>query len=301
LLVGIFACIGPVLGGTAVADTLGSFVSLGNLGETRAMHLLWCGILGAAIWNIFTWRFGLPSSSTHALVGGVTGVVVAGSGAGNVAWGVSSLAHGHLVGVTKVLASLLVSPVLGLAAGFLLQRLMLFLLRGARPSVNRPLRRGQWITAALLAFSYGTNDAQKGMGMITLMLLLGGLIPKLQVPLWVIFACAAAISLGTLLGGWRIVRTLGYGIYRLRPLHGLDAQASAAAVILGASAIGGPVSSTQIVSSAIAGTGAADRPRAVRWIKAGEILAAWLITLPGAALLAITLWWTLSLFLRMMA
>jgi PiT family inorganic phosphate transporter len=202
-----------------------------------------------------------------------------------VAWGFDALLAGRLVGVSKIGAALLLSPLLGFGVGFALQRLMLRALARATPRANRHLRRGQWVTAAALAFSHGTNDAQKGMGILTLVLLTGGVLPSFAVPLWVVVVCASAITLGTLTGGWRIVRTLGFGIYRIRPLHGFDSQLASAAIVLGAGLLGGPVSTTHVVSSSIMGIGAAERPRSVRWGKAREIATTWLVTLPGAAVL----------------
>lgn len=286
LLVACFTLLGPLLGGTAVAETLGGLVHLESLPPVRALDLLLCGLAGAIGWNLLTWWFGIPSSSSHALVGALAGATVAGAGSEHVVWGLDEWRQGHLAGVTKVLAALLLSPVVGFLAGFGLHRLMNVLLRAARPSVNRQLCRGQWLTAAALAFSHGANDAQKGMGIITLALLLGGRIDHFAVPLWVMAASAAVITVGTLLGGWRIVRTLGFGIYRLRPLHGFNAQMASASVILAASAVGGPVSTTHVVTTSIMGIGASERPRAVRWSTAGEIALTWLLTLPGAALLA---------------
>jgi PiT family inorganic phosphate transporter len=160
------------------------------------------------------------------------------------------------------------------------------LLAGAKPKIGRNLRRAQFFTAAGLAFSHGANDAQKSMGILTLVLLLGGFITEFQVPFWVMFACATAITLGILSGGWRIVRTLGFAIYRVRPLHALDSQLTSAGVILGASMLGAPVSTTHVVATSIMGIGYAERPKAVRWSKAGEIAATWVITIPAGALTA---------------
>jgi PiT family inorganic phosphate transporter len=286
LLVACFTLLGPILGGTAVANTLGGLVTIDMLPATDALTMVLCAVGGAIGWNLLTWRLGIPSSSSHALVGGLAGVVMAGPGSEHMVWGFAELSQGRLTGVAKVLAALLVSPMVGFAAGFLLHRLMNFLLRAARPTVNRHLRHGQWFTAAALAFSHGANDAQKGMGIITLVLVLGGQLPQFQVPLWVMLLSAIVITAGTLLGGWRIVRTLGFGIYKLRPLHGLDAQLASASVIMGASLAGGPVSTTHVVTTAIMGIGASERPRAVRWSIAGEIALTWLLTLPGSALLA---------------
>lgn len=290
-LVGLFTFLGPLLAGTAVADTIGGFVDLQPLPPSLGVVTVLCGVVAAVAWNLLTWWLAMPSSSSHALVGGLVGAVLVCSGPDHVVWGLAQLARGELTGVSKVLLSLLLSPVAGFGVGFLLHRLMRLLLRAARPTINRRLNQAQWLTAAILAFSHGTNDAQKGMGIITLLLLLGGVVPEFVVPLWVILASATSITLGTLLGGWRIVRTVGFGIYKLRPLHGFDAQLASSAVIFGASLFGGPVSTTHVVSSSIMGLGASERPRAVHWIMAREVVLTWVVTLPGAAALGALITW----------
>ena len=199
-----------------------------------------------------------------------------------------------MTGVTKVLLALIVSPLLGFWVAFAVHKLMGRLLAGARPRVARDLRRAQFITAAGLAFSHGANDAQKSMGILTLVLLLGGFISEFKVPFWVMLACASAITLGILSGGWRIVRTLGFAIYKVRPLHALDSQLTSAMVILGASAMGAPVSTTHVVATSIMGIGYAERPKAVRWSKAGEIATNWVVTIPAGALMGM-LFYALSL------
>lgn len=186
--------------------------------------------------------------------------------------GFSQLANGEFTGVTKVVLALVVSPIIGFWAGFWLHRTMRFLLRAARPSANRHLRRFQWVSCAVLSFSHGANDAQKSMGILTMVLLLGGYLDEFIVPMWVIVACALMITLGTVSGGWRIVRTVGFGIYKVRPLHAVDAQLTSGAVIMLASMIGAPVSTTHVVSSSIMGIGSSERPKAVRWAKAKEIV-----------------------------
>jgi PiT family inorganic phosphate transporter len=285
LMISLFSFLGPLLGGTAVADTIGGFVQLEDVERATALALILSGLGGAVLWNLLTWWWAVPSSSSHALVGSLCGAVGVSAGVDHVLWGVEAIQVGRLEGVAKIVAALLLSPLLGFAVGFALQRLMLRLLARATPRANRQLRRAQWATAAALAFAHGTNDAQKGMGVLTLALVTGGVLPSLAVPLYVVLLCASAITLGTLAGGWRIVRTLGFGIYRIRPLHGFDAQLSSAGIVLGAAVFGGPVSTTHVVSSSIMGIGAAERPRSVRWGKAREIAATWLVTLPGAALL----------------
>lgn len=288
LIVGFFEFLGPLLGGTAVANTIGMFVDLGGLQAAVALPILLCGLMGAIVWNLFTWWRGIPSSSSHALVGGLAGVVVASVGANHVVWGFAELfQHGHFTGVTKVLLALVLSPVVGFWCGFAIHRLMMFLLRGARPAINRDLRRAQFLTAAGLAFAHGANDGQKSMGILTLVLLLGGFIDKFEVPFWVMLACAGSITLGILSGGWRIVRTLGFAIYKVRPLHALDSQLTSAGVIFASSLIGAPVSTTHVVATSIMGIGASERPKAVRWSKAEEIAFTWIVTIPGAALVSV--------------
>ena len=266
----------PFLFGVAVATTIGKDVVSP---ETITVCVVMAALWSAIAWNLVTWFFGLPSSSSHALLGGIVGAVTVSSGLGAL--------HGD--GVLKVVIALIASPVLGLAFGYLLMKLVLFLVRGATPRVNWFFKRGQVLTAVALALSHGTNDAQKTMGIITMGLVATGFLSEFAVPVWVIVLSAAAISLGTALGGWRIIRTVGAGLYRLRAVDGFVSQASSAGVILGAAIMGGPVSTTQVVSSSIMGTGSAERVSKVRWGVAVDILTAWLLTIPvtavGAALL----------------
>lgn len=297
IIVGVFEFLGPLLGGTAVANTIGKFVMLDGVAPVLSLSILLCGLIGAIVWNLVTWYFGIPSSSSHALVGGLIGVVVVGVGIEHVVWGFGELAQGHLTGIVKVLAALVLSPLIGFWAGFLIHRLMSALLRAATPAANSRLRFAQFFTAAGLAFSHGANDAQKSMGILTLVLLLGGFIPSFEVPFWVMLACATAITLGIMSGGWRIVRTLGFAIYRVRPVHALGSQLTSALVIMAASLGGAPVSTTHIVATSIMGIGASERPRAVRWAKAKDIATTWIITIPGAALVAIQAYALVHLFL----
>ena len=287
VLVAFFEFLGPLLGGTAVANTVGKLITLDDLDRVLALTIVLCGLIGAIAWNLITWWRGIPSSSSHALVGGLVGAVMIAAGANHVDWGISDLLRGHLNGVTKVIAALILSPLIGFWVGYVLHRTMLRLLRGTHPSINRDLRHLQFVTSASLAFSHGANDAQKSMGILTLVLVLGGFIPTFDVPLWVMLACSFTITLGILSGGWRIVRTLGFSIYKIRPVHALDSQMTAATVIFGWSMFGAPVSTTHVVASSIMGIGASERPKAVRWGKAFEIVTTWLITIPGAALMSI--------------
>jgi len=287
-IVAFFEFLGPLLGGTAVANTIGKFVNLDGVGEIFSVSIILCGLSGAIFWNILTWWFGIPSSSSHALVGGLAGAVMVAVGADHVIWGFSELIQqGHFTGVTKVLLALIISPIIGFWAGFAVHRIVFFLMRGASPVVNKFFKNIQIFSAAGLAFSHGANDAQKSMGIITLVLLTGGFIDSFEVPFWVILACAIAITLGILSGGWRIVRTVGFGIYKVRPIHAFNGQLTSAAVIMTASVLGAPVSTTHVVSSSLMGIGASERPKAVRWAKAKEIISTWVITIPGAGAVSI--------------
>ncbi|MBF0310613.1 MAG: inorganic phosphate transporter [Magnetococcales bacterium] len=283
IIVAVFEMLGPFLGGTAVANTIGKFVTLGDLpAQVSTMVVMW-GIFGAIFWNLLTWWFGLPSSSSHALVGGLAGAVIMAAGADHVIWGFETLlTKGKLDGVTKVVISLILSPVLGFWVGFLLNRFITLLTCTAKPSINTWFKRFQFVSAATLAFSHGSNDAQKSMGIVTLVLFLGGNLKEFVVPSWVIVACAVCITLGILSGGWRIVRTVGFGIYKVRPKHAFAAQLTAGTLIYSAAIFGMPVSTTHVASSAIMGVGSAEKLNAVRWFKAKEIVSSWLITIPGS-------------------
>jgi PiT family inorganic phosphate transporter len=281
LVAAVFTILGPLLAGTAVADTVGGLIAAGT---ADILGILLAALLAAVSWNLLTWRFGLPSSSSHALVGGLVGATLVAGGASAVNWGGF---HGwRPFGVVGVLLALAISPVLGALTGWWMERSARRALRRADRRVTRPLRNGQWGTSAALAFAHGANDAQKSMGLITLALVSAGTIQSFVVPLWVKAVCAAAMTGGTALGGWRIVRTIGRGIYRIRPLDGLASQGASTLVIAGAAAIGAPVSTTHVVASSVVGVGAAQRFRHVRWPVAREILLAWVLTMPACALSA---------------
>ena len=264
---------GPFLFGVAVATTIGHEVVAE---EAATMTVVLSALGGAIVWNVLTWLLGIPSSSSHALVGGLIGSAAT-------ACGFEAIL---LPGLTKILLTMLISPVVGMLSGFLLMKLTLGLARGATPRVNVFFKRAQMVTATALALSHGTNDAQKTMGIITMGLLAGGALPRFAVPTWVIAACAGAIALGTALGGWRIIRTLGGKFYKVRPVHSFASQIASAGVILGAALVGGPVSTTHVVSTAILGVGSAERLSKVRWGVVSQIVVAWLLTIPASALVA---------------
>ena len=274
--------LGPFLFGVVVARTIGDEIVRSDVLSLAAIG---SALVGAILWNLITWYFGIPGSSSHALIGGIAGTVFMGAG-------MSAL---KFDGLGKVLIALVVSPLVGFFLGFLVTRLIYFLVRGATPSINNFFKRSQLFTALAMAFSHGTNDAQKTMGVISLSLVIGGVLPSFQVPFWVVAVSAGAIAIGTSLGGWRLIRTLGGKFYKIRPLHSFSTQLTSASVILGASLIGVPVSTSQVVSSAIIGVGSSERASKVRWSVAEEIVTAWLITIPASALLAAGVYWLISL------
>ncbi len=276
----VFTLLGPIVAGTAVADTVGGLIYVGS---DDILGILLAALLAAVAWNLMTWRFGLPSSSSHALVGGLVGGALLVGGASSVNWG--GFDGWRPVGVMGVLAGLAISPLIGGLAGWLAEASARRALRRADRRITGAVKAGEWGTSAALAFAHGTNDAQKTMGLITLALVAAGSIPTFVVPLWVKVLCAVAMTLGTALGGWRIVRTLGHGIYRIRPLDGLVSQGSSTMVIGGAAALGAPVSTTHVVASSVVGVGAARRRRHVRWRVVREILLAWVVTMPGCAVM----------------
>jgi len=273
------------LTGTAVAKTIASGIATTPSGDAGQI-IVASALVGAIFWNLLTWRFGVPSSSSHALIGGLIGAVIAASG--------PSALNGQGI-VDKVLFPLVASPILGVLIGFSLMVVLLNVFKNAHPRrLNDRFRRLQVLSAAYMAFSHGSNDAQKTMGIITLSLVSAGVLADPTVPLWVIFVAASAISLGTAVGGWRIIRTMGQRVVKLDPVHGFAAETTAATIIIGASHFGMPVSTTHVISSAIMGVGASDRFSAVRWGVAGNIVVAWILTIPASGLVAWLAWEVLS-------
>jgi PiT family inorganic phosphate transporter len=268
----------PFIFGVAVAKTIGEDIVAPG---TVSIEVIFAALFSAILWNIITWLVGIPSSSSHALIGGIIGAVGVGAGLKAIQMG----------GLEKVLIALFISPIIGLLAGYLFTKLVFFLARGASPRINWFFKRSQIFTAVALAFSHGTNDAQKTMGIIALGLVTTGYLAQFYIPTWVIALSASAISLGTAFGGWRLIKTLGGKFYKIRPVHGFSTQVTSASVILSAALLGGPVSTTQVVSSAIMGVGSAERLNKVRWGVAGNIALAWLLTIPSTALFAAGLYW----------
>jgi len=273
--------VGPFIFGVAVANTIGHEVVAA---ESININVLIAALTSAILWNILTWALGFPSSSSHALIGGLIGAVVIRSG-----WNVI-----EIPGIEKILLALFLSPLIGLIFGYVILKLILWVSWKASPKINKTFNRTQIFTAIALALSHGTNDAQKTMGVITLALITDGFLEVFAVPTWVVLICATMIALGTAVGGNKLIKTLGGKFYKIRPVDGLASQLSSAIVILGASLVGGPVSTTQVISSAIMGVGAGERLNKVRWGVAREIATAWLLTIPATALTAAGIYWALS-------
>ncbi len=277
--------IGPFLFGVAVANTIGHEVVDP---DTITIEIVLAALVSAILWNLLTWFLGFPSSSSHALIGGIVGAVVMGAGWQEI----------QLHGLYHVLIPLFTSPLIGFLVGFLLLRIILGLSWSATPRINAVFKHSQIVTGLALALSHGTNDSQKTMGIITMALMTAGVLDKFVVPVWVILACAGMIALGTAVGGWRLIRTLGGKIFKIRPVDGFASQLASAGVIISASLMGGPVSTTQVVSSAILGVGTSERANKVRWGVAQEIATAWLLTIPSAAIMAAGVYWILHLIMH---
>jgi PiT family inorganic phosphate transporter len=269
--------IGPFLFGTAVAQTIEKSIIDIAAFDVRVLELsislIIAALIGAIGWNLITWFRGLPSSSSHALVGGLVGAVWVAYGPDKIIWR----------GLLYVILVLFLSPILGFIFGALFLRITFYLSRNATPKATYFFNRMQILSSIALSLSHGANDAQKPMGVIMMSLVVLGFSPSLHIPFWVIISCATVIALGTASGGWRIIKTVGSKIYRLRSVHAFCAQTSSASVILAASLMGGPVSTTHVVSSSIMGVGAEQRMSAVRWGVAKNIMLAWLITIPASA------------------
>lgn len=272
---------GPFLFGVAVATTIGNEIVDPNHVN---MFVIIAALLSAILWNVLTWILGIPSSSSHALIGGILGAVITNAGFSAI----------KLAGMEKILITLFVSPLIGFVVGFLIANAIFLLSWKASPRINGLFKKLQIITSLGLALSHGTNDSQKTMGVITMGLVISGMQSTFHVPLWVVFICALTIAIGTSVGGWQLIKTLGSKFYKVRPVHGFAAQATSAAVILTASLVGGPVSTTQVVSTAIMGVGAAERVNKVRWGVAGEIASAWLLTIPATALVSSGIYWLIT-------
>jgi PiT family inorganic phosphate transporter len=274
------------MSGTAVATTVGKgIIEPGAVTQ----QLVISALLSAIAWDLLTWYYGIPSSSSHALVFSIVGAGIASGGLGVLGW----------VGIEKVLAGLVTSPILGLVAGFLFMIALLNTFARTHPAVvSRFFGRAQLVSSLYMAFSHGSNDAQKTMGVITMSLAAyyGWSGDNWEVPLWVVIAAATAMALGTASGGWRIIKTMGHKIVELKPIHGFAAETTAATIIELATRLGVPISTTHVISSSIMGVGATGNRRAVRWGVAGNIVTAWIVTIPAC----VAMGWLFSLALHVL-
>lgn len=295
-LVCVFEFLGAIFGGSLVANSIQAVTSW-PVGPSL-VSILAAGLLAAVIWNYITRLLRFPSSSTHALVGGILGAVYAASGDFKyIVWGTPGNIV-HATGVCKVVMALFVSPLVGFAVGYLLLGIANFCLRNATTRVNKPIKELQWLTLAILAFGHGANDTQKAMGVIVLALQALGHTSHFEIPLWTRVATGTAMVLGVAALVPGIVRRVGTGIYKLRPIHGLATQISASLILVTASLTGGPASATQVISSAVMGVGTADRIKGVRWLVAKDMLIAWFLTIPCSAFVATVLYHTACRFLN---
>ncbi|MFA5882525.1 MAG: inorganic phosphate transporter [Acidimicrobiia bacterium] len=285
--------LGPLLFGAAVADVVAGIV---QVPPAEMVGVIGAALTGAVTWNLVTWKLGLPSSSGHALVGGLAGAAIAADGLNAVNWG--PLEGWKPSGVGGVLLALAVAPIAGFVAGWAFERVLRWLFARASGTVRGPVRAAQWVASGVVAFGHGANDGQKAIGLIAAMLLATGKIGTLAAPTWAALACGVALTAGTALGGWPIVRTVGQRLFRLRPADSLASQGGSALVLIASTAVGAPVSTTQIVASSVVGAGSGRRRmHHIHWPVVREILVAWLVTLPvcaalGAVAVVPWRWWT---------
>lgn len=287
IILASFMNLAGALAFTGVAKTIGGKIA-DPLNLDNGMYIVVAALISAIAWNLFTWYYGIPSSSSHALIGSLTGAVIASSGLGEV----------NFKGFITILEALVISPLAAFAAGYTIMTAVKIIFKNGHPAkLNRRFRTLQIFTAAWQAFSHGTNDAQKSMGIITFALVAGGFQASLDVPFWVKVSCAVAMALGTSVGGWRIIRTVGTGIIKLEPANGFSADFSSALVIITATLFKMPVSTTHVISSSIMGVGSSKRISAVKWDTAQKIVTAWLVTLPATLIIAAIVYWIMSIFL----
>jgi PiT family inorganic phosphate transporter len=286
VLASVAGFMGALLGGSAVAFTVFRLIDLHDPGLLPFVTL--AAVVGATIWNLFTWWMGIPSSSAYALIGGLIGASFACAGSKGVLWGFGDLLgppH-RLVGVTKVFIFLVLAIVIGLVGGYISLRISSMLLRNARRKTNESIKRTQWFATGALAFGAGANNAQKHMGIIALLIASYEGTTAFAIPLWVRLGCSTALGLGALIGGWRIMRTLGRVIHEMEPVHGLDSQIVSASSIAISTLAGSPISSTQVIASSIVGVGAANNAKKVRWSVGRDMAVSWALTIPASLLLA---------------
>jgi len=275
--------VGAYFLGTAVAETIGKGIVDPRLLQTGTSGIIVviAALFGAIIWNLITWYFGIPSSSSHSLIGGLIGAFFFGWGPQPINWNK----------VWHIILIMIISPFVGLFITYIFTRLTLIFSRWSTPKVNRTFKKLQIGTLVTQALAHGTNDAQKTMGVVVFALILLGLQKPsagghITVPHWVVISCSLAMAFGTALGGWRIIKTLGAGLYKIRPIHGFASQTASTLIIYFTAVLGFPISTTQVISSSVMGAGAAFRPKMIRWQVAQDMAVAWLITIPASGLIA---------------
>jgi len=284
-IVSLFTLIAPFSVGLAVADTVGTFVEINQVSARVGESVVIAALLAAISYNLITWLFGYPSSSSNSLAGGLVGAGLYAVGTPHINWGTDALTRFELQGVMKVLAGLLVSPLFGFIIGFIIMKLFVAVLKHFTCRIRPLLVITQYFSVAWLGFSHGANDAQKGMAIIGMMLLASGTTQTFIIPDWAVLLCASSITLGTMFGGWRIIKTLGFGLYRLRTIHAVANQMGSALVNSIATGIGAPTSTTQVVTATLLGNGAAEKPLHVKWKTAAGIMAGWWLNIPVSMLL----------------
>ena len=279
-----FNFIGAFVFTVAVATTIGKGIVVPS---AITLHLILAALIGGIIWNLITWRLGLPSSSSHALIGGLIGATAVSAGFGAI----------YTNGIYTILLFIVLAPGLGMLGAILFSGYIMRLFRNSRPEqINVYFRKLQLISSSMYSLGHGTNDAQKTMGIIAIALVAGGITQEFQVPLWVILSAHTAIALGTFAGGWRIVKTMGTRITKLRPVDGFGAETSSSAVLFGTAAAGIPVSTTHVIAGSIIGVGTVKGVTKVRWTIARKIVWAWILTIPAAAFVAAVSYFAIGFF-----
>ena len=285
VIVSIFTFLGPFLMGLAVAETIGNFVDINKAPVMVGESVVIAALLSAVTYNLITWKLGFPSSSSNSLVGGLVGAGLYAVGKSQINWGIESLLHGHLNGVMKVMAGLFISPLLGFLIGFVVMKILHQSLKYFSSNIRPVFVISQYFSVAWLGFSHGANDAQKGMAIIGMMLVASGHNDTFSIPVWVIFLCASAITMGTFFGGWSIIKTLGFGLFRIHLVHSVANQLGSALINSFATSIGAPTSTSQVVTATLLGNGTAEKPRHVHWQTAKGIIGGWFLNLPVSIVL----------------
>ena len=285
-LVACMNFVGALLGGSAVAFTLSGLIVMQS-GELLLQVLL-AAILAAAAWNIGSWYFGFPASSTHAIIGGLIGAGIMAAGTGSISWGITELLAPpyEITGLVRVMLFLVLSILLGVVGGYLMRKCTRVAFRNAKRTINRSIIRINWLATAGMAFFNGSNNAQKQLGIIALVLLAAGESVAIEVPFWTRAACALLLALGTVSGGWRVMKTIGSKIFSIKPVHAMDSQISSGITLALSTLAGAPVSTTHIITMSVIGVGAAENSRDVRWQVGKELLISMVVTIPSTIILS---------------